>query len=583
MADRPVDVGSATDLRGTGRLLGKLGAQPVCVVWHEDRAYAVDDRCPHLGFPLHRGSVQDGLLTCHWHHARFDLASGATLDPFADDVRAYRVDIVGDRVLVAQQAEPDVSSHLRQRLREGLEQSLTLVTAKAVLGLLDAEPSERAVLELGIEFGTAYRRQGWGAGLTVLTAMGNLLPHLSPDDRALALVHGLAFVARDTSNRPPRFPLTPLGAGTAGERLAAWYRRFIETRADEAAERTLATAISGGTGLVDVEALMMAAATDHLFIDEGHTVDFTNKAFEAIGHLGGSSAAAVLPTLVLQTAQARRSEEGGAWRYPHDLAALVADASDRLDELVAVGAEARERRPYSDPSVAELAWALLGEDPREVMDALCRAVGDGASPEQLGRSLAYAAALRILRFHVRNDHGDWDIVHHGFTYANALHQSLVRAPATTSVRGVLHGAMKVYLDRFLNVPAARLPSREAAGLGDLGALAACWDTQGEVDEAGRIVYQWVRGGGTLGAATAALGHALLAEDAEFHWYQTIEAAVRQATAWGEGTEEAALILAAAARFLAAHTPTRRELPQIVRTAQRLSRGEALYEEDGPPE
>ena len=32
-----------------------------------------------------------------------------------------------------------------------------------------------------------------------------------------------------------------------------------------------------------------------------------------------------------------------------------------------------------------------------------------------------------------------------------------------------------------------------------------------------------------------------------------------------------------ARFLAAHTPTRRELPQVVRIASRLRRGEPLYE------
>jgi nitrite reductase/ring-hydroxylating ferredoxin subunit len=37
----------------------------------------------HMGFPLERGSVADGILTCHWHHARFDLASGCTFDLWA--------------------------------------------------------------------------------------------------------------------------------------------------------------------------------------------------------------------------------------------------------------------------------------------------------------------------------------------------------------------------------------------------------------------------------------------------------------------------------------------------------------------
>ena len=76
---------------------------------------------------------------------------------------------------------------------------------------------------------------------------------------------------------------------------------------------------------------------------------------------------------------------------------------------------------------------------------------------------------------------------------------------------------------------------------------------------------------------AALGHALLSEDAEFHWFQVVEAAARQARAWPDGSEEQALLLAGAARFLAAHTPTRRELAQVVTIATRLRRGEALFE------
>jgi nitrite reductase/ring-hydroxylating ferredoxin subunit len=573
-----VDVGGLEDLQKTGCLVGKVGSQPVCVVWHEGRAYAVDDRCPHLGFPLHRGSVAEGLLTCHWHHARFDLASGSTLDPFADDVRAYPVEVDGGRVVVVAEPEVDRVAHLQHRLSEGLEQGLTLVTAKAVLGLLDAGVDPAEIVRTGIDFGTTYRQQGWGAGLTVLVAMANLLPGLEPDDRALALVHGLAFVSRDTRGRPPRFALDPLGGGAVeGERLAGWYRRFIETRSSDAAERTLATAIAEGLPPAAVEALMVAAVTDHVFVDEGHTLDFTNKAFEAVDHLGWGTAAAVLPTLVAQTAGARRHEEESAWRHPHDLAELVRAAGDRLPDLFAAGTG----RAFPEPALTELAWALLGEDPVVIIDALCDAISAGITAEQAGRALALGAGLRITRFHVQNDHGDWDIVHHGFTYANALHQSLSRAPAPDSWRGILHGAMKVYLDRFLNVPAARLPTADPAdGPGDLAELEACWDVQGQVDRAGRIVYRWIRAGGDPAAAVAALGQALLAEDAGFHWFQTVEAATRQAAAWAAGSEEAALLLAGAARFLAAHTPTSRELPQVVRIAQRLRRGEALYEEDG---
>jgi nitrite reductase/ring-hydroxylating ferredoxin subunit len=567
-----VRVGTVDDVRTAGCTVVKAGTHGVCVIWHEGRFYAVDDRCPHMGFPLHRGTVDQGLLTCHWHHARFDLTTGGTLDPFADDVRAYPVEVDDGTVSVVVEPQPDRREHLQSRLRDGLEQGLTLVTAKSVLGLLDAGVDPADIVRTGLAFGTTYRREGWGAGLTVLVAMANLLAHVDPADRPVALVHGLAFVSRDTRNHAPWFALAPLAGDAPAERLRDWYRRFVDTRSTDAAERTLLTVLAGGTPLRDVAGTMTSAVTDHVFLDGGHTIDFHNKAFEALDHIGSASAVHVLPTLVPQTVRADRAEEHGEWRHPHDLVALVARFDAELDEVLAKGGDAN---PWLDGQVGELGWSLLADDPVAVVDALQDAIASGATPEHVGRAVAFAAALRLVRFHVQNDHGDWDVVHHGFTAANALHQLLVRAPSPELLRGAAQCALKVYLDRFLNVPAARLPEATGATLEQLD---ECWDVQGAVDRAGAIVYAHLRNGGDGARVVAALTHALLAEDAEFHWFQTIEAAVRQFHAWPAGSDEGALILVGAARFLAAHTPTRRELPQVVRIASRLRRGEQLFEE-----
>ena len=572
-----VRAGSLSELTEAGQLLTKVGTVPVVVFWHEDRVWAIDDRCPHMGFPLHRGSVEDGLVTCHWHHARFDLASGCTLDPFADDAHAFDVTIEDGDVIVAPRPEGDRVEHLRARLQDGLEDGLTLVTAKSVLGLLVLGVSPAEIVRAGIEFGTTYREAGWGAGLTVLVAMANLLPDLDEADRPLALVHGLAFISRDTRNRPPRFPIGQLrGGAVPAERLAGWYRRFIDTRSSDAAERVLATALSAPSGdrpLDTVEQMMFAAVTDHVFIDGGHTLDFTNKGFEALALLGARAAPDVLPTLVRQTAAARRHEETASWRHPHDLAGLVGRTVERLPALVDEGR--RQEGRFDD--VGGLGWRILADDPEEVVTSVCDAIAAGATPEQLGRALAYAAALRIVRFHPQNDFGDWDTVHHAFTAANALHQALIRNPTVELLRGVVHGALRVYLDRFLNVPASPLPR---ADTGDLGDLPSCWDVQGQVDRAGAIAYGFLQAAGDPRRLLAHLGAALLAEDAEFHWFQVVEAGVRQFHAWPPDSEEGALVLAGVARFLAAHTPTRRELPQVVQIATRLGRGEALYEELG---
>jgi hypothetical protein len=115
---------------------------------------------------------------------------------------------------------------------------------------------------------------------------------------------------------------------------------------------------------------------------------------------------------------------------------------------------------------------LLSDDPVKIIDALKAAIRAGASPSDLSRSLAYGAALRVARFGNANEHSDWETAHHVFTYANAVDQMLRRIGANgdadqTPVRGVLHGAMALYLTRYLNVPPARIPGNDGEQLDDL--------------------------------------------------------------------------------------------------------------------
>ncbi|HEX2326657.1 MAG TPA: Rieske (2Fe-2S) protein, partial [Chloroflexota bacterium] len=63
--------GSMEDLRKEGVLTvsGASGGvrHAVAVFLHEGRAYALDNRCPHMGFPLSRGSCSEGIVICYWH------------------------------------------------------------------------------------------------------------------------------------------------------------------------------------------------------------------------------------------------------------------------------------------------------------------------------------------------------------------------------------------------------------------------------------------------------------------------------------------------------------------------------------
>src|SRR5262249_53126325 len=188
--------------------------------------------------------------TCHWHHARFDLESGGTFDPFADDVRAYPTEVQDGEVWVDLRAGAgDRATRAFARLQDGLEQNLSLVTIKAVLALLEAGVPPEQVLARGATFGGRYREAGWGPGLTILTAMGNVVDALAPEDRALALYHGLVHVAEDAAGQPPRFALDPLPTRSVPlDRLRTWLRQFVEVRDTEGAERVILTAIADGHG-----------------------------------------------------------------------------------------------------------------------------------------------------------------------------------------------------------------------------------------------------------------------------------------------------------------------------------------------
>ena len=567
-----------TDVQDAGCKVVHLNGHTIALFHHQGEIYAVDNRCPHMGFPLDRGTLDDGILTCHWHHARFDLETGGTFDQFADDARTFPVDIRDGEVWVDVALHDDPRQHQRQRLQVGLERDIRLVIAKAVLVLLEGEGSPVEPFRIGLEFGARYRRAGWGQGLTILTCMMNLAPHLDPADRPRALYHGLAAVANGSAGQPPRFPIRPLPNGdTAGiPTLKRWFRQFIAVRDAEGAERCIVSAIRAGADSRQMADMLFSAITDYRYVATGHPADFTNKAFEALDVAGWEMAEQVLPSLVRDYAEGARMEESNSWRHPVDLVAILEEAFEELRALDV----ALEPGDPPWPGRDELIPVLHGDEPQAIAGALLDALSEGCSAVELASAVSYAAALRIARFHTSNEFPDWDTALHTFTFANAIEQGLRRAPSVDLLRGVFDAAMSVYLDRFLNIPPARLPQRngrEKAPAGLLEELPPLLDRQQQVDAAGRRVAAYLYAGNDPDPLLATLGHLLLREDRDFHTIQSVEAAFRQFRT--QRDQQARLhSLVAAGRYLAAHAPTVRSQGQTYSIAVRLHRGEKIHEE-----
>ena len=170
----------------------------------------------------------------------------------------------------------------------------------------------------------------------------------------------------------------------------------------------------------------------------------------------------------------------GELAVPHDLADMTATAVGSLPERLA--AARHDGFEQGSDGVSKLGWSLLSEEPADVVAAIDEAIVDGIDPEQLGRLVAFAAALRITRFHTQNDHGDWDEVHHAFTSAERAikrcggHRRPSCCAASTTVRCASTSTGSS------TSPPPGCPSRQRASEGadgaELAELQSRWDQEG---------------------------------------------------------------------------------------------------------
>ena len=616
-----------SNLQESGCLSIQIQNHIIALFYHNSNVYAVDNRCPHMGFPLNQGTVKDGILTCHWHHARFDLNSGGTFDQWAGDVRSYPVEIRNENEIwvdVSSSFSADVKSDYQVLLQNGLKQNIQLMIAKAVIairqgyesGIDNSDSGLLNAFRIGVDFGTHFKQSGWGQGLTTLTCMMNIMPYLDAHDRPHALYHGLCAVAQDCASMPPRFEVSPLPEPWPElAMLKRWFRQFIESRDSQAAERCISTAVRLGANSQQMADMLFAAATDHRFIDVGHTLDFTNKALEALDKLGWENnktlVESVLTSLVPGYATAERMEESSSWRYPIDIVTMLENAFKELPRVLENGKRIREKRTLtlqqetkegnndSDKGTNpnqnwgmngrdrnEAVAVLLGDNPQSIVNTSLDMLSQGTTEEELARVACYAAALRITQFHTRNEFSDWDATLHTFTFANAVHQGLRRIATPELLRGVFDAAMRIYLNRFLNIPAATIPNRSINDKTNdakavLKELAELFDKQQRVNEAGQSVADYLYAGGNPRQLMSVLGQLLMREDRNFHSIQMIEAAYRQYSLLAneeDGNNSARVhILLAASRYLAAHSPTMRSQGRTYQIATQLYHGEQLFE------
>jgi nitrite reductase/ring-hydroxylating ferredoxin subunit len=517
------------------------GATQVAVFRLSDGTlYAVDNRCPHEGYPLAQGSVSDCTLTCQWHNYKFDLRDGSCLMG-EEGVRTYPVR-AHDGMIEIDLATPDAMlAQLWADLDRAIGKHETGRAARNVVRLLDLGVDPVDVALATAMYDADHGEYGPSHAIAVCAELA-VAPSPEP---LLALAQAIDLAGRSTV-RLPRRPVPPPARIEADARIEGTrLRALVEREEDSAAEALVRGAVAHGWRRAEIEPWFLQLCADH-FLDFGHAAIYTSKVFAFLDRTAWRGAESLLGGLCHGIVSGTREDLLPAW----------AGFRTRMETLV----------PEAGSLVRD---ELVDADPREAF-ALVAATSDPID------ALSIAAAERLLRFDVSIDADasvaeDWLDVTHRLTFVNALRALRRSLPAEADAHRplALQAAHFVAMARPIDGPRRAIAPRPSS-LDDVVRATAARDIDAAVDRAAGYLAD-----GDARELVAALETLAMQDHATraiylAHHLKTLRAGAEEREATGDDRP-----LLGAVRFLA--SPLReRSVERLVRNAV------ALVREGKPP-
>jgi nitrite reductase/ring-hydroxylating ferredoxin subunit len=253
-------------------------------LFHVDgRVFAVDNRCPHEGYPLAMGKVsKDCVLTCNWHNWKFKLEDGSCILG-GDNVRSYPTRLQNGEVWV--DATPQGEDETRRQIFRGLRVAfddrdfgrICREIARLHYNGLNPRESVKAAIEWShdrLEYGDTHAYAGAADWLSLAdTFSGDF------EKQLICTAEAVDHMAYD-SRRQPRFPYSP--PGEPFERAA--FLDAVENQQSARAEGMVSRALAEGRHWADLEEPFAAAAFAH-YNDFGHSVIYLQKTGELLNIL----------------------------------------------------------------------------------------------------------------------------------------------------------------------------------------------------------------------------------------------------------------------------------------------------------
>jgi NADPH-dependent 2,4-dienoyl-CoA reductase/sulfur reductase-like enzyme/nitrite reductase/ring-hydroxylating ferredoxin subunit len=137
------------DIAGGGMLAGEIDGEPVVLVRRGTEVFAVGGSCTHYHAPLADGIIAGDTIRCPWHHACFDLRTGAATAPALNPIPVWNVEQRDGRVFVTTKREIPPAAAIK-----------TNVSSVGIVGAGVAGSSAAETL----------RREGFAGAITIIGA-----------------------------------------------------------------------------------------------------------------------------------------------------------------------------------------------------------------------------------------------------------------------------------------------------------------------------------------------------------------------------------------------------------------------------
>ena len=406
----------------------------------DGKLYATDNQCPHMGYPLTRGRIRHGILTCDWHERSFDLEGGGCFNVECDDLQTFPAEVRDNEIWVqlGDLTYRRKAEHL-SLLWEGLLSGDRWTMSKAIALLLKGGVPEVEIVELILRHLGRHIASSHGseAGWDVARLMNGLSVgrRYKDADRLIAMTTAACAASGGAAER---LEVVPLPEPVAWENIDPWIRSFSRDGRSERIERCLFTAYTLGDADKVLPLLFECTVEPHFlgfpdnlislgYLSEAADEFGWEKAFELVFNLG---------------AQLVGRGRGEPQRFRRDAIGIMREKLRELD-----GSDNAATNYDEDAFVS----ALTSVDIQKSFDAVAAALQGGVPIDQLISTLVILAADRMARTPVNVDAG-WECLTTELNLAASLRTVQRIAGDTAAAKGIFHAAWLIFDDRWLNIP-----------------------------------------------------------------------------------------------------------------------------------